>query len=45
MEGHEIDRIARQIGGAPGRATLLERVVDRLTAVIVGSLGTRSWTS
>lgn len=45
MREHEVDRLADQIGGAPRPETLVELAVDRLTAVLAGSFGTRSWTT
>lgn len=43
MQEHEVDRMAQQIGGPDSSETLFERAVDRLAAVLAGSVGTRSW--
>lgn len=45
MREDAMDRVASALAGPPRPITLLERAIDRLTAVLAGSLGTRSWTS
>lgn len=43
MDDGEIDEIATAIAGQRRPASLVERAVDRLTTVLAGSHGTRSW--